>query len=282
MPGECLNTTDELEGLRKRIDQLEQQNSQLSSELLRLNARAQASEGYRFLFENMEEGFCIIQFIDGPLGPLSDYVHLMANPAYCRHAGLPNVVGRTLREVIPDEAHVWLDYFGTVERTGNPLYFEHELLATGRCLGLAAIRIEPAHNHQVAVIFRDVTARKRAESALQDLNAELEQRVEQAVAQSQKAEEALRQAQKVEAVGQLTGALRTTSTTCSAAYSAHWSWPGTGWPSTSPRQPSPPCWKAPIARHNGLRRLFIDYSRSPVNRPCSHAPPTSRCWSPAC
>jgi len=205
MPGDCLNTTDELEGLRQRIDHLEQQNSLLSSELLRLNARAQASEGYRFLFENMEEGFCIIQFIDGPLGPLSDYVHLMANPAYCRHAGLPNVVGRTLREVIPDEAHVWLDYFGTVERTGNPLYFEHELLATGRCLGLAAIRIEPAHNHQVAVIFRDVTARKRAESALQDLNAELEQRVEQAVAQSQKAEEALRQAQKIEAVGQLTG-----------------------------------------------------------------------------
>ena len=118
MPSDSrLSTTDELNFLSQRVDQLERRNTELSSELSRLHERIQEAEGYRFLFENMEEGFCIIQFIDGPLGPLSDYVHLMANPAYCRHAGLPDVVGRTLREVIPDEAEVWLDYFGTVERT---------------------------------------------------------------------------------------------------------------------------------------------------------------------
>lgn len=283
MPSDSrLSTTDELNFLRQRVDQLERRNTELSSELSRLHERTQEAEGYRFLFENMEEGFCIIQFIDGPLGPLSDYVHLMANPAYCRHAGLPDVVGRTLREVIPDEAEVWLDYFGTVERTGKPLYFEHELLATERCLGLAAIRIEPAHNHQVAVIFRDVTARKRAESALQHLNAELEQRVELAVAQSQKAEEALRQAQKVEAVGQLTGASRTTSTTCSAASSALWNWPETGLQPTSAKQRSARCSTAPTVLRNGQRRLCIGYWRSPGSKPCNLARRMSPSWSAAC
>ncbi|WWZ00285.1 ATP-binding protein [Pseudomonas putida] len=198
---------EELQHLHDRIAYLERHNRQLQSALTGIAQRMQEADRYRFLFENMEEGFCIIRFIDGPLGPLSDYVHLMANPAYCRHAGLSNVVGRRLREVIPDEADVWLNYFGTVERTGESLYFEHELLTTGRCLGLAAIRIDTCDDHLVAVIFRDVTARKQAENALRLLNEELEERVAQAVAKHQKAEAALQQAQKLEAVGQLTGGL---------------------------------------------------------------------------
>jgi C4-dicarboxylate-specific signal transduction histidine kinase len=51
----------------------------------------------------------------------------------------------------------------------------------------------------------DVTIRKRAEEEVRNLNATLEQRVAQEVAERTMAEEALRQAQKMEAVGQLTG-----------------------------------------------------------------------------
>lgn len=176
-------TPDELQALRQALKEERQRNACITQELGQLRERVQDAERYRFLFENMEEGFCIIQFIDGPQGPLSDYRHLMANPAYGRHTGLPDVVGRTLREVIPDEAGIWLERFGNVQRTGEPIYFEHELFATGRCLGLAAIRVEPADSRLVAVIFRDVTARKRAETALQVLNTQLEQRVAQAVAE---------------------------------------------------------------------------------------------------
>lgn len=53
----------------------------------------------------------------------------------------------------------------------------------------------------------DITARKRVEAALQTLNATLEQRVVEEVAERTKAEEYLRQAQKMEAVGQLTGGI---------------------------------------------------------------------------
>jgi signal transduction histidine kinase len=174
---------DTLDDLRRALHQERQRNAQMAQELEHLRERVSEAERYRFLFETMEEGFCIIEFIPGPDGQWVDYLHLMANPAYCRHAGLPDVVGRTLRDVIPDEAEIWLERFGQVERTGEPIYFEHDLYATDRCLGLAAIRVEPAEHHQVAVIFRDVTARKRAETALQALNAELEQRIDQAVAE---------------------------------------------------------------------------------------------------
>jgi PAS domain-containing protein len=68
---------------------------------------SESEEKYRTLFNTMDEGFCIIEFIDGPDGPLSDYVHVEANEAYARHAGIPNVVGQKVREMVPDEAGEW-------------------------------------------------------------------------------------------------------------------------------------------------------------------------------
>ena len=143
----------------------------------------------------------------GPHGPLSDYVHIEANPAYAQHAGIPNVVGQKLREMVPDEADGWAELYGGVLRTGQPIRFERELVATGRHLELAAFRIEPASRRQVAVLFQDITARKRVEEELQRLNETLEARVTEAIAERKQAEEALRQSQKMEAVGQLTGGI---------------------------------------------------------------------------
>ena len=162
---------------------------------------------YRTLFNSMDEGFCIIQFIDGPHGPLSDYVHVEANAAYATNTGIPDVVGQKVRDMVPGEADGWVELYGEVLRTGRPIRFQRELVATGRYLELAAFRIEPSSRREVAVLFKDVTARRRAELALQQMNETLEARVAAALAEREEAEEALRQAQKMEAVGQLTGGL---------------------------------------------------------------------------
>ncbi len=85
--------------------------------------------------------------------------------------------------MVPDEDEGWVELYGDVLRTGKPIRFERELLATRRHLELAAFRIEPASRKQVAVLFQDITGRKRAEEQLRLLNHTLETRIEAALSE---------------------------------------------------------------------------------------------------
>lgn len=120
------------------------------------------------LLEAIDDGFCIIEFIDGPHGPLSDYLHIEANSGYQRHTGIAGIVGKRLREIEPDNAQVWLDIYGRVLQTGQPVRFEQEFVAAGRHIEVSATRVGPAEMRQVSVLFRNVTARRKTEAALRD------------------------------------------------------------------------------------------------------------------
>lgn len=140
---------------------------------------------YKALFDSLDEGFCIIEFVDGPDGPLSDYVHIEANAGYARHTGIPDIVGKTVYDIAPIDARSWVDLYGQVLATGEPLRFEREFREVGRHIEVSATRLEPAHLNQVSVLFRDITARKVAEAALRGSEAvarENAQRVQLALA----------------------------------------------------------------------------------------------------
>ena len=89
---------------------------------------------------------------------------------------------------------------------GEPGRFleEHEELLVG-IAGQAATAIDNGRLFQAAE--REVSDRRRAESALQTLNNTLEQRVIDEVYARSKVEDQLRQIQKMEAIGQLTGGI---------------------------------------------------------------------------
>ncbi|MGI2032169.1 response regulator [Rhizobium panacihumi] len=132
----------------------------------------------RALFEAIDDGFCIIEFIDGPHGPLSDYVHIESNSGYGRQTGITDIVGKRLREIEPDNADVWLKVYGDVLETGKVVRFEQEFVSIGRHIEVSATRVEPASLRQVSVLFRDITERKQAEETLRKSEAHARENVQ--------------------------------------------------------------------------------------------------------
>lgn len=82
---------------------------------------------YRSLFNSMTEGFALHEIVCDGQGIPCDYRFLEINPAFERLTGLNrrNVTGRRLSEVMPDEDPKWVEIYGNVALTGNPVHFEN-------------------------------------------------------------------------------------------------------------------------------------------------------------
>jgi two-component system CheB/CheR fusion protein len=137
-------------------------------------ALRESEEKYRALFESIDEGFCIIEEVEGGTDGLLDFRYVAANPAFEKQSGVGGVVGKTMRQVFPGEPEEWFQTYDAVVKTGNPIRFERNLGTQGRELDLYASRIEDASHRRVAVIFKDITGRKQAELALARLAAIVE------------------------------------------------------------------------------------------------------------
>jgi len=136
-------------------------------------------EQYKLLFNGMLDGVALHEIICTPEGVPHDYRFLAVNPAFERLTGLrrEDVVGRTVREVMPDVEPSWIKRYGDVALTGDPAYFQDRSASLKRHFEVAAFQTEPGG---FAAIFRDVTEEKQLQQQLI-------------------------QAQKMEAVGRLAG-----------------------------------------------------------------------------
>ncbi len=128
-------------------------------------ALQESEERYRRLFESMNEGFALHELLYDESGEPCDYRFLDINPAFERQTGLKrqDVIGRTVREVLPDIESLWITRYGEVALSGTPAHFESHSSALGRSYEIFAYRPAPG---QFATIFLDVTARRQAEDSL--------------------------------------------------------------------------------------------------------------------
>ncbi|MGZ8285191.1 MAG: PAS domain S-box protein [Allosphingosinicella sp.] len=138
---------------------------------------------YRTLFETVEAGFCVVEAIVDDAGRPVDYRFIEANPAFHMQTGLPHANGRTARELVPNLEPFWVETYGRVALTGEPVRFESGSEAMGRWFDVHALRVGDPEARRVAILFSDISDRRRAEDRMRELNETLAQHVAERTAE---------------------------------------------------------------------------------------------------
>ncbi|MGB3627382.1 MAG: HWE histidine kinase domain-containing protein, partial [Henriciella sp.] len=132
---------------------------------------------YRTLFEAIDEGFCIVELrFDRPDHDI-DYRVVEANAAFYERTGFPReILGQWLRDAAPDLEEHWYEVYGAVAKTRTPKRFEQDSDMLGRWFDVYAFPIDRPEDCRVAILFNDVSERKRHEEQARFLTHELNHR----------------------------------------------------------------------------------------------------------
>lgn len=151
MPGDTgkdrAELLEELETLRRQVTALEAGENK-----------------YQTLFTKMIDGYALHEMIFDEAGKPADYRFLDLNPAFERLTGLTrDIIGKTVREVIPGIEDYWIETYGEVVLTGKSVKFENYTAPLEKWFEIVAFRPE---TNRFACIFIDITDRKIAEEEL--------------------------------------------------------------------------------------------------------------------
>jgi PAS domain S-box-containing protein len=117
---------------------------------------------YRFLFDEMLSGFSVHEIICDQNKKPTDYRFLSANKTFEKMTGLvaSDILGKTVLEVLPITEYSWIERYGKVALTGEPIQFENYSAALGKHYEVRAYC--PEHG-KFATLINDITERKNAE-----------------------------------------------------------------------------------------------------------------------
>jgi PAS domain S-box-containing protein len=118
---------------------------------------------WRGLFERLSEGFVVGEVVHDTTGRITDWRYVDVNSAWGRLVGIApaDVVGRTVREVIPGVEDAWVDEFADVVETGEPVTFVRQVGTLARWYEGRAF---PLGSGRFGVIFMEVTERVQADA----------------------------------------------------------------------------------------------------------------------
>jgi PAS domain S-box-containing protein len=126
----------------------------------------ESEEKYQVLLDSIDEGFCVVEVLFDGADNALDYRFLEVNRVFEKQTGISNAIGRRMREIAPAHEEHWFQISGQVALTGESRRFERPAAALGRFYDAYAFRLGRPEQRQVAILFNDITERKRAEQAL--------------------------------------------------------------------------------------------------------------------
>ena len=122
---------------------------------------------WRGLFENMQEGFFVAEAVRDAQRQIVDFRLIEVNPAFEIQSGFAgnSAPGRRMRELFPTLPDALVRAYAEVIESGQPRQFEADRgLVNGRWYEVRARPLE--QTDRLAVLFLDISARKRIELAL--------------------------------------------------------------------------------------------------------------------
>lgn len=124
-----------------------------------------SKERLQLLFDNMLNGFALQEIITDDNGNPVDFRYLEANPAFQTQSGLPvpDIIGKTIKEVLPDVEQYWIDIYGKVALTGEPIQFRQYAKPLDKHFNVFAFSPKPG---QFAIVFNDISDLKEYEESL--------------------------------------------------------------------------------------------------------------------
>jgi len=124
-------------------------------------------EKFLTLFNTIDIGFCIIEVLYDETGKPYDFRYKMANPALEKHTGIPDVIGKTVRELTKSsDPTTLINICSDVQRTGKSTRLPYKSEYLQKWFDMYIIKFGKEEDKTLAVLFNDVTEQTRAQEEL--------------------------------------------------------------------------------------------------------------------
>lgn len=125
----------------------------------------ESEEKYKNLVNEMQQGLAIYEAIVNEKDEIIDFRFLYANKYHEKITGLKNqdILGKPIQHIFPSIEKSFIEEYGHVVKTGEPISYENYLKELGKYYSVVAYRSKQL---QLAVVVKDITQRKQAEEII--------------------------------------------------------------------------------------------------------------------